>query len=112
MPDAPHSVKVVAQVVDGVEDLGEYLVRRIEMTQVGARIAAANPAGTIGIERALVPCVACLLDRDFPLRCKEQSMPGGPRGQHTIHHVDSKLSKLGDFVWSTHPHQISRLVFG
>jgi hypothetical protein len=36
MPDAAHSVKVEAQVVNCVEDLGKYLVGRIKMPQVGA----------------------------------------------------------------------------
>jgi hypothetical protein len=36
MPDAAHSVKVEAQVVNCVEDLGKYLVGRIKMPQVSA----------------------------------------------------------------------------
>jgi hypothetical protein len=36
MPDAAHSVKVEAQVVNCVEDLGKYLVGGIKMAQVSA----------------------------------------------------------------------------
>src|ERR1700686_166642 len=32
MPDAPHSVKVVAEVVDGIQNLRQHFVGRIKMT--------------------------------------------------------------------------------
>src|SRR2546423_15254999 len=62
MPDAPHSVKVVAKIVDGIEDLREHFIRSIKMTQVGARVAAANLAGTNRVKWVLVPSVPGLLD--------------------------------------------------
>ena len=62
MPDATHDVKVEAQVVDGVQDLSKYLVCRIKMPQIGARIAATHSARTFGVKRALVSSVPRLLN--------------------------------------------------
>src|SRR5207244_1982529 len=33
-------------------------------------------------------------------------------GQHAIHHVDAEIRVLGNFLWSSHPHQITGLVGG
>src|SRR5437667_3715523 len=44
MPDAPHSVKVETQVVDSIEDLSQNFIRRINMTQIGPRVALAHTA--------------------------------------------------------------------
>jgi hypothetical protein len=66
MPDAPHSVKVVGQVVDGIENLRQEFIRRIKVTKICARVAAANLAGATRVERVLVAGVSGLLDGDFP----------------------------------------------
>src|SRR5208337_3761837 len=42
-----HRVKVEAQVVDGVEDLGKDLVRRVKMTQVRAGVAGTDATGAV-----------------------------------------------------------------
>src|SRR3954468_655216 len=60
MPDAPHSVKVVGQVVDGIEYLRQHFIRSIKVTQVGARVAPANLARATRVERALVSGVSGL----------------------------------------------------
>src|SRR6266496_218568 len=44
MPDAPHSVKVETQVMDCVEDLSQDFVRRINVPQIGPRVALAHTA--------------------------------------------------------------------
>jgi hypothetical protein len=67
MPDTPHSVKVETQVVDGIEDLRQDLVRGIDVPQVGARIAAAHAAWAIRVKRAFVPRETGLFDRNFSL---------------------------------------------
>src|SRR5205809_4786063 len=62
MPDAPHSVKVETQVVDGIEDLGKYLVGRVQVPQVCARVPLADPARAIRVNRTLISSVSRLLD--------------------------------------------------
>src|ERR1700756_1137938 len=44
MPDAPHRVKVVAEIVDGIQDLRQNFIGSIKMTQVGARVPPAHSA--------------------------------------------------------------------
>ena len=53
MTHRPHSVKVEAKVVDGIQDLGQNLVGSIKMPQIGPGVAPAHPAAAIRIERAL-----------------------------------------------------------
>src|SRR5690348_5861238 len=87
MPHGSHGVKVVGQVVDSVQDLGEEFVTGIEMAQIGARIAGADAATALGIERIFVLSVARLLDGELPFGGKEQPVAGGARGQDAVHHV-------------------------
>ena len=51
MPDGPHCVKVEGQVVDGVQNPRQCFSRGIEMSQISARIAGADPAAAARIER-------------------------------------------------------------
>src|SRR5262249_390672 len=67
MTYCPHGVKVEAKVVDGVQNLAQNFVGGIEMPQISTRIAHADATAAIGVERAVVSGVSCLLDRDFPL---------------------------------------------
>src|ERR1700732_508395 len=100
------------QVVDRIQNLGQQFVRGIEMAQVSPRITPANAALASWIKRALVLRVAGLLDRHLSFRGKQQSMPGGAGGKHTIHHVNTRLRVLCNFLGSANPHPISRLVGG
>ena len=52
--DIRHYSQIVAEVVDGVEDLRQDFVGRIQVAQVGAGVALANFTGAIGVERPLV----------------------------------------------------------
>ena len=67
MTHRPHGVKVEAQVVDSIQNLGQNFVRCIEVAKVCSGVAAADPAATIGVEGPFVARVFGLLDRDFPL---------------------------------------------
>src|SRR6266704_6931409 len=91
MTHRPHSVKVEAQVVNRVQNLSQYFVRCIEMPKISSRVPGTNTAAAVRIEWASVSSVACLLDRNFSYRRKQQAMPCRPSGQNTIHHVDTKI---------------------
>ena len=53
MTHRPHSVKVEAKVMDGIQDLRQHLIGCIKMSQIGPRIALAHSAAAIGVERRL-----------------------------------------------------------
>ena len=63
----PDSVKVEAQVVDGVQNLGQHFIGRVEVTQIGAPVARTNPARAVRVQGAIVARIAGLLDRDLAL---------------------------------------------
>src|SRR5438045_6329356 len=107
MTHRPHSVKVEAQVVNRVQNLSQYFVRCIEMPKISSRIPGTNTAAAVRIEWASVSSVACLLDRNFSFRRKQQTMPCRPRGQDTIHHVDTQGGIFDHFFRRTHPHKIA-----
>src|SRR5438309_1651764 len=107
MTHRPHSVKVEAQVVNRVQNLSQYFVRCIEMPKISSRIPGTNTAAAVRIEWASVSSVACLLDRNFSFRRKQQTMPCRPRGQDTIHHVDTEGGIFDDFFRCTHTHKIA-----
>jgi hypothetical protein len=100
------------QIVDRVQNLRQQFVRSVKMAQVGPRITPADAAIAGGIERAVVLRVPCLLDRHFAFGRKQQSMAGGARRQHAIHHVDARLRILRNLFGSADPHQITRLAGG
>src|SRR6266849_1334601 len=80
------------------------------MAKVCPRVPAANATATIGIERQFIICIARLLDRNFSLGSEQQPVARGSRGQHAVHHVNTQISVLDNFLWGAHPHQVSRLV--
>src|SRR5260370_18006096 len=82
------------------------------MAQVSPRITLADATVAGWIERALVLRIPGLLDRKFAFGGEQQSMAGGAGGKHAIHHVDARLSVMGDLFRSANPHQIARLVLG
>src|ERR1700727_1217726 len=112
MPYPPHSVKVETQVVDSVQDLGQHFVGCVKMTQIGARIALADAAATIWVERTAILGVAGLFDRHFALRSEQQAVARGAGGKDAIHHVDTQVGVFDDFLGSATGHEIARLVFG
>ena len=71
MTHRPHGVKVEAEVVDSIEDLGQNLIGGIKMAQIGAGVAPANPAAAIGVQRPLIRGVSGLLDRNPALGRKQ-----------------------------------------
>src|SRR5205814_1707981 len=107
MTHRPHSVKVEAQVVNRVENLSQYFVRCIEMPKISSRVPGTNTAAAVRIEWASVSSVACLLDRNFSFRRKQQTMPRRPSGQNTIHHVDTKIGVFDNLFRCTHTHKIA-----
>src|SRR5439155_533361 len=80
MTHRPHSVKVEAQVVNRVQNLSQYFVRCIQMPKISSRVPGTNTAAAVRIEWASVSSVACLLDRNFSFRRKQQTMPRRPSG--------------------------------
>src|SRR5437667_542862 len=107
MTHRPHSVKVEAQVVNRVQNLSQYFVRCIEMPKISSRVPGTNTAAAVRIEWASVSSVACLLDRNFSFRRKQQTMPRRPSGQNTIHHVDTKIGVFDNLFRCTHTHKIA-----
>src|SRR5438105_2240154 len=107
MTHRPHSVKVEAQVVNRVQNLSQYFVRCIQMPKISSRVPGTNTAAAVRIEWASVSSVACLLDRNFSFRRKQQTMPRRPSGQNTIHHVDTKIGVFDNLFRCTHTHKIA-----
>src|SRR6266550_1058041 len=107
MTHRPHSVKVEAQVVNRVQNLSQYFVRCIEMPKISSRVPGTNTAAAVRIEWASVSSVACLLDRNFSFRRKQQTMPRRPSGQNTTHHVDTEGGIFDDFFRCTDAHKIA-----
>src|SRR3989475_9173493 len=107
MTHRPHSVKVEAQVVNRVQNLSQYFVRCIEMPKISSRVPGTNTAAAVRIEWASVSSVACLLDRSFSFRRKQQTLPRRPSGQNTIHHVDTKIGVFDNLFRCTHTHKIA-----
>src|SRR5256712_7453360 len=107
MTHRPHSVKVEAQVVNRVQNLSQYFVRCIEMPKISSRVPGTNTAAAVRIEWASVSSVACLLDRNFSFRRKQQTMPRRPSGQNTIYHVDTKIGVFDNLFRCTHTHKIA-----
>src|SRR5438132_9581061 len=112
MTHRPHSIKVEAQVVNGVQNLSQYFVRCIEMPKISSRVPGTHTAAALRIEWAFISSVAGLLDRNFSFRRKQQAVPRRPRRQDTIHHVDTKIGILDNLFRCTHAHKIAGILGG
>src|ERR1700690_1921617 len=99
------------QIVHRIQNLRQQLIRRIKMTQISPRIPLTDKARASRIERPRVLRIASLLDRNPPLRRKQQPMPSRPRGQNAVHHIDAHARIKRNLLWSPPPHQVPRLVF-
>src|SRR5580658_1929516 len=87
LPNFAHGVKVKVDIVVGVQDRRQQLIRKIEVTQVSPRIPPANRARTGLIERPRIFGILRILDQQAPLRSEQASMPRAACRQHAIHHV-------------------------
>src|SRR5580698_6903242 len=87
LPNFAHGVKVKVDVVVGVQDRSQQLVRKIEMPQVSPRIAPANRARARLIKPSWILGILRVLYEHPPLRGEQATMPRAPRRQHAIHHV-------------------------
>src|SRR5208337_5668613 len=87
LPHPAHGVKVIGQIVDGIQRLRHQFVRSVEVPQIGPRVAGANLAPAVGIEWAFVPGESRVLDRQAPLGGEQQTMTRRPRRQYAVHHV-------------------------
>jgi hypothetical protein len=70
MTHRPHGVKVEAEVVDGIQHLGQNLAGGIKMPEISPGVAPADPAAAVGIERALIRGKSGLFDRNPALGSK------------------------------------------
>src|SRR5579872_568212 len=110
MTHSPHSVKVVGQIVNRIQDHGQNLVGSIEMAQIGPGIAGTDATMAAGVERTFVLSVARLFDR-YPARGgKKEPVAGGASGQNTVHHVDTHGGVLRNLFRCAYSHQIARPV--
>ena len=75
LPYLTHGVKVICQIVHGVQRLGQQFIRGIQMPQVSPGIATADLARTGRVEWTIVGCVARVLDGDAPFRGEQQAVP-------------------------------------
>ena len=67
MTHRPHGVKVEAQVVDSIQDLGQHFVRCVEVPKICPRVALAHSAAAIWVERSVITRISGLFDGDFAL---------------------------------------------
>src|SRR6266446_1063996 len=82
------------------------------MTQIGARVAAADAAGAIRIDGPLVLRIARVLDEHAAFAGVEAGMARGSRGEDAVHHVDAKGDVVGDLFGAADAHEIAGTVFG
>src|ERR1700719_225167 len=111
LSDLPHYVKVKVDIVMGGEDgCGDFSGSE-EMPKIGARVAAANRARALRIDRTLVFDVARVLDEHAPFASVQASMARRSRGQHAIHHVNAARNIIGNLFRPAHAHQVARPLF-
>ncbi len=110
--DALHDAEIKRKIVDGVECGGERFDGLSKVSQVSARIAAADRAAACGIGRVLVFCVLFVLDVEAAFAGEEQRVAGSAGGKNAVHHVDTEAGVLLDLVGIADAHDVTRLVFG
>src|SRR5271165_1665046 len=81
LPHPAHGVKVIGQIVDGIQRLRQQFVRGIQVPQVGPRVAGANLTPAVGIEWAFVAGEARVLDGQAALGGKQKTMTRRPGRQ-------------------------------
>src|SRR5271154_959997 len=108
LPNFAHGVKVKVDVVVGVQDRRQQLIRKIEMPQVSPRISPANGASAGLIQRPRIFGILRILDQHAPLRSEQATMPCAACRQHAIHHVHAESDVIRNLLGLAHAHQVTR----
>src|SRR5580704_12136215 len=72
LPHLTHGVKVIGQVVHGVQHLRQQLVRRVKMPQICPRVPGTDFASASRVERTFICGEAGILDGDTAFGGKQQ----------------------------------------
>src|SRR5215510_15226495 len=112
LPDAPHAVKVEGQIVVGAERRSQHLAAVVKVPDVSARIAPADRALALLVERALVAGELCVPNVHLPARGEDLAVARVPRWHHAIEHVHAARHAFDQILRRPHAHQIAWLVSG
>jgi hypothetical protein len=107
-----HCVKVKVDIVVGGQDGGGNFSRSEKMSKVSARIAAADTAGAICVNGALIRDVARVLDEHTAFGGVQAGVTGRACGQNAIHHVNAAGNVIGKLLRAADAHKVARLFFG
>ena len=99
-------------IVVGGENGGSEFSGGEEMPKISPRIAAADAASAVWIERILILRVTRILDEHAAFAGVDAGTARGASRKHAIHHVDAERDLVGDLFRAAHTHQIARLSFG
>src|SRR5690349_21279638 len=95
----------------GGQDGRGHFPRGKEMTEIRARVAAADAARTIRIDGPLILRVARVLDEHAAFAGVEAGMARSASGKNAIHHVDAESDVVGNLLGPPDAHEIARAIF-
>ena len=102
----------VAEVVDGHQSMSEELSGLDQMSDVRAREPGTRVAITTGLERVERLSVHGVLDIEPLPPGKERAVPGEPRRQHTVEHVDTGGDDLQEADRVSYAHEVTGFAGG
>src|SRR3990170_3963498 len=98
------------EVMNCIQPRGEYLSGHVEVPEIRPRIIGARITAALRVQGSGVPLVPAILYNQFPLTCKESSVPRHPCRQNAVEHVYSLLHAKNQILRSSDAHKIPRLI--
>jgi len=110
LPDLAENVKIIVEIVDGVEDGGSDLSAFEEVVEVGPAEVPTGVAGTGLVQGPPVLGVLDVLDGEPPPAGEKRPVPGVSRREDAIEKVHPPVDSLQDVLDVPHAHQVTGLV--
>ena len=91
---------------------GEHFAGLEQMSDISSRMSAASRAGALGIDRAQVALILCVVEIDYAAHGEKMSVAGIAAGHNAIEKIDTARNTLEDISRSADAHKIARFIGG
>ena len=107
-----HEGIVEPEIVHDAQAHGEHLAGLEQVSDICSRMSAAGRAGALGIDRAQVALILCVVEIDYTAHSEKMSVTCVAAGHNAIEKVDTARNTLEDISGSSDSHEIARLIGG
>lgn len=107
-----HEGIIEPEIVHDAKAHGKHFAGLEQMSDISSRMSAASRAGALGVYRAQVALILCVIEIDYAAHGEKMSVTCVAAGHDAVKKVDSARNTLEDISGSADSHEIARLIGG